>query len=293
MAALKEGAKAPAFALRDENGKVHRLSRYKGQKVVLYFYPKDNTPGCTAEAQDFNKQLVKDTEEERDRNRRQPGQRGQPQEVLRTAGAGLHPAGGPRRPHLVQIRSLWREDAVRREVQRHLPHNLHHRRDGRHREGLQGRQGGRPYEGRAEGALGSSAHTAAPLPKRSGAFFCGTELLRASRGGNIETGGEKKQGRMYGVVEKPVCGPCAPPRMTTVGSAPMARPAPMAARRSCSSRCRTGTGACPYKRWCAFVRHSGVCRNPEPMRMATLRFFIPHLLGLLKKPREARPSRGE
>lgn len=57
MAALKEGAKAPAFALRDGNGKVHRLSRYKGQKVVLYFYPKDNTPGCTAEAQDFNKQL--------------------------------------------------------------------------------------------------------------------------------------------------------------------------------------------------------------------------------------------
>ncbi len=59
MAALKEGARAPAFALRDENGKVHRLSRYKGQRVVLYFYPKDNTPGCTVEAEDFNKELVK------------------------------------------------------------------------------------------------------------------------------------------------------------------------------------------------------------------------------------------
>ncbi len=59
MAPLKKGVKAPTFALRDENGKVHRLSRYKGRKVVLYFYPKDNTPGCTVEAQDFNKDLGK------------------------------------------------------------------------------------------------------------------------------------------------------------------------------------------------------------------------------------------
>ena len=59
MALLREGARAPAFALRDESGKVHRLSKYKGQKVVLYFYPKDNTPGCTAEAENFNKELQK------------------------------------------------------------------------------------------------------------------------------------------------------------------------------------------------------------------------------------------
>ena len=59
MALLKEGARAPAFALRDANGKVRRLSGYKGRKVVLYFYPKDNTPGCTTEAQDFNRELRK------------------------------------------------------------------------------------------------------------------------------------------------------------------------------------------------------------------------------------------
>lgn len=52
---LKSGAKAPAFSLRDENGKLHRLSQYKGQKIVIYFYPKDSTPGCTLEAKDFNK----------------------------------------------------------------------------------------------------------------------------------------------------------------------------------------------------------------------------------------------
>lgn len=55
----RKGAKAPDFRLRDGNGKLHRLANYQGQKVVLYFYPKDDTPGCAAEAEDFNKHLKK------------------------------------------------------------------------------------------------------------------------------------------------------------------------------------------------------------------------------------------
>lgn len=47
---LKEGDIAPAFVAIDQNGTTHTLEQYKGQKVVLYFYPKDDTPGCTAEA---------------------------------------------------------------------------------------------------------------------------------------------------------------------------------------------------------------------------------------------------
>ncbi|WP_040196837.1 thioredoxin-dependent thiol peroxidase [Candidatus Soleaferrea massiliensis] len=47
---LKEGAKAPDFALPDQNGAIHRLSDYSGRRVVLYFYPKDNTPGCSKQA---------------------------------------------------------------------------------------------------------------------------------------------------------------------------------------------------------------------------------------------------
>src|SRR3989344_5387951 len=47
---LKEGQKAPDFKLPDQNGKEHKLSDYKGKRVLLYFYPKDDTPGCTAEA---------------------------------------------------------------------------------------------------------------------------------------------------------------------------------------------------------------------------------------------------
>jgi thioredoxin-dependent peroxiredoxin len=47
---LKEGVRAPDFSAPDETGKVHTLADYKGKKLVLYFYPKDNTPGCTKEA---------------------------------------------------------------------------------------------------------------------------------------------------------------------------------------------------------------------------------------------------
>jgi thioredoxin-dependent peroxiredoxin len=47
---LKEGAKAPAFKGVDQNGNQVSLSDFKGKKVVLYFYPKDDTPGCTAQA---------------------------------------------------------------------------------------------------------------------------------------------------------------------------------------------------------------------------------------------------
>ena len=47
---LKEGDNAPDFSTRDERGNPVRLSDFRGQKVVLYFYPKDDTPGCTKEA---------------------------------------------------------------------------------------------------------------------------------------------------------------------------------------------------------------------------------------------------
>jgi len=50
MIQLKEGMKAPLFEGTDQDGRSVRLSDYLGKKVVLYFYPKDNTPGCTAEA---------------------------------------------------------------------------------------------------------------------------------------------------------------------------------------------------------------------------------------------------
>ena len=50
MTTLTEGQKAPAFKEMDQNGKLVSLSDYKGKKVVLYFYPEDNTPTCTVQA---------------------------------------------------------------------------------------------------------------------------------------------------------------------------------------------------------------------------------------------------
>lgn len=48
-----EGTRAPDFALPDQHGTIHRLADYRGRWLVLYFYPRDNTPGCTTEAQRF------------------------------------------------------------------------------------------------------------------------------------------------------------------------------------------------------------------------------------------------
>ena len=50
---LKKGDRAPDFTGKDQDGKEIKLSDFKGKKLVLYFYPKDNTPGCTAEACDL------------------------------------------------------------------------------------------------------------------------------------------------------------------------------------------------------------------------------------------------
>lgn len=51
---LEIGTKAPEFSLPDQNGVVHTLSEYAGRKVILYFYPKDSTPGCTKQACGFS-----------------------------------------------------------------------------------------------------------------------------------------------------------------------------------------------------------------------------------------------
>ncbi len=53
MTTLKKGDKAPAFSGKDQDGNGHSLEDYKGKKLVVFFYPKANTPGCTAEACDL------------------------------------------------------------------------------------------------------------------------------------------------------------------------------------------------------------------------------------------------
>ena len=54
---LSENVNAPDFELEGSDGKKHSLKEFNGKNLVLYFYPKDNTPGCTMEAKNFNKNL--------------------------------------------------------------------------------------------------------------------------------------------------------------------------------------------------------------------------------------------
>jgi peroxiredoxin Q/BCP len=59
MPLIDPGKKAPAFALKDQQGNVHKLADYAGRPVILYFYPKDDTPGCTKESCEFQATLPK------------------------------------------------------------------------------------------------------------------------------------------------------------------------------------------------------------------------------------------
>jgi len=61
MPIVDPGKRAPAFALKDQNGRTHKLSDYAGRSLVLYFYPKDDTPGCTKESCAFRDALPKFT----------------------------------------------------------------------------------------------------------------------------------------------------------------------------------------------------------------------------------------
>jgi peroxiredoxin Q/BCP len=58
MAKLEDGAQAPAFTLPDQDGNPVSLDDFKGSKVLVYFYPADDTPGCTKEACQFNENLA-------------------------------------------------------------------------------------------------------------------------------------------------------------------------------------------------------------------------------------------
>jgi peroxiredoxin Q/BCP len=59
MALIEPGKKAPSFTLNDQDGTTHKLADYEGRPVILYFYPKDDTPGCTKETCAFQSNLPK------------------------------------------------------------------------------------------------------------------------------------------------------------------------------------------------------------------------------------------
>ena len=83
---LEIGSKAPAFTLPDQNGDMRSLADYQGKKVILYFYPKDMTAGCTKQACAFGELYPQG------RSRCEQGQRGVSQEVRGEIRSALYPS---------------------------------------------------------------------------------------------------------------------------------------------------------------------------------------------------------
>ena len=88
------GSPAPDFTLTADDGATVRLSDLRGQRVVLYFYPKDDTPGCTTQACGFRDNYVEITEKNAAGVRHQPGRGGQPCQVPHQVQPTLPSAGG-------------------------------------------------------------------------------------------------------------------------------------------------------------------------------------------------------
>ncbi len=153
MAKLEAGTTAPAFTLPDQDGKPVKLSDFKGQRVIVYFYPADDTPGCTKEACQFNDNL---------RTFEKAGvavlgispDKAEKHVKFRTQVQAQVPAPDRRRQEGDgEVRRLGREDDVRQEDRRHHPVDIPRRSERQGAAGLVQRAGGRP---RRQGARGES-----------------------------------------------------------------------------------------------------------------------------------------
>ena len=128
MPLIEPGKKAPAFTLKDQHGKAHRLSDYAGRPVVLYFYPKDDTPGCTQESCDFEAQLPAFKPSKAVVLRRQHPRREEQGEVRDQARPDVSAARRRRARGRGEIRRLAGEVALRPQVHGHRPDDVPDRR---------------------------------------------------------------------------------------------------------------------------------------------------------------------
>ena len=147
MALIDPGKKAPAFALKDQKGETHRLSDYEGRPVILYFYPKDDTPGCTQETCEFQARLPSSS-------RPRPPCSGvsilDEKSKAKFAEQARHhvPAARRRRPRgRREIRRVAGEVTLRPQVHGHRPHDVSHRAGRQGRSALGQREGRRPRRG--------------------------------------------------------------------------------------------------------------------------------------------------
>src|SRR6266545_3101198 len=160
MAKLKEGARAPAFTLTDQRGKKVKLSDHKGKRVVVYFYPRADTPGCTTQSCS-----LRDTRPEEAQGsgpRHQPRLAGEAEEVRREVRPRL-PAARRRGPQgRESVGHVGSEEPLRTQVHGHHPLRVRHRRARQDRRGLLQdlAQGHRP-QGHPGAARLTTPHTSA------------------------------------------------------------------------------------------------------------------------------------
>ena len=89
---IQEGKLAPLFSLKDATGKTVSLKDFRGKHVIVYFYPRDNTPGCTKEACGFRDAWDADPETERRSDRHFPGLWRIAREICREVPTSLYPS---------------------------------------------------------------------------------------------------------------------------------------------------------------------------------------------------------
>jgi peroxiredoxin Q/BCP len=148
------GDRAPDFTLPTDGGGEVSLKALKGKKLVLYFYPKDDTPGCTREAcafrdslPDFSKikatilGVSKDSVASHDN--------------FKTKFELPFPLASDADGKVCEAYGVWVEKSIRKEVHGHRTLDLPHRREGRHPQHLAQGEGGRPRRRRAEGRGGA------------------------------------------------------------------------------------------------------------------------------------------
>ena len=175
---IEAGERAPAFSLRADDGSQVRLGDLKGEPVVLYFYPRDDTPGCTREACAFRDQQSRAQEARRPAAGDQRRHRREPRQVPRQIPAQFSPALGPGPRRRRKIRRLAREEHVRQKVDGHPAEHVSDRRGRQSGQGVEGSQGRRP---RRAGVGGTSG-----VGLERFALFCAQDAKeqRAPRGEN-------------------------------------------------------------------------------------------------------------
>lgn len=121
---LQTNIPAPSFSLPDQDGNIRRLEDFKGKKVVLYFYPKDNTSGCTKQACAFSELFPHFREKGAEIIGISKDSVASHKKFQEKIQPFVHPSRRHRKDRDSGLRRLEREDTLRQKIFRRSPHNI-------------------------------------------------------------------------------------------------------------------------------------------------------------------------